>query len=669
MDMDHSPTYPLEGGMTITMDANPDVEGTLGYFLRDRNDSTAVYALTNYHVAAKNMKLSLSWRAEGNLQLAYLTRAFATAEGGGVDKYRDAALLRLDAGVKWLPSIKDLGFIPRAHYITVDEAAPLNYQVRKRGARTKVTGGIVEALNFTWPLQPGASSWPNGLLIRPNPDSNFADQQVVFDFFGDSGSVVVNDKNEIVALLWGGENNYATLLHGYAVSIAVVLDRFKAVEGLDLYVPSVDTSKPETIADQTLTVPPPAGAKLKTVAQMIAGGDAHYYRPLVGGSQILAAPMLGAPNAATLGCIVTDTAHPGSAWALTSFRNLTANGTIPPTGETKIGQPDNHSSISGCCSNTFAHFAFEGASPGASMAALVKLEDDQRWLPEVLRIGLVHIAQSGTVFANSLVRKHGAETRLTGGKVVALGGHYGTLPAGVSSDAMLVAPNPDPAQPDVEMCFSQPGDRGALIVNEYGGIFGMLYDEVDIPDANGRRVIHGVGAPIQSVLDGLNQAAGLDLAIATATVINIPLTTHARIAAAIGDLPAQPERDWLGDARDELAALGAGQRLAAKWRAHHDEIRDLIRHNRRVAAVWHRSGGPALVQAIASTLRSDAARLPSLVNGMPLRTVIERIAAVLLRYGSAQLRIDLALLQSHLPSMEGLGAHDLLSALAAAVTP
>src|SRR5688572_2853792 len=51
---------PLEGGTVLVTGNSP--RGTLGCFLRDKEDGTAVYALTNAHVVADEGKITLSRR-------------------------------------------------------------------------------------------------------------------------------------------------------------------------------------------------------------------------------------------------------------------------------------------------------------------------------------------------------------------------------------------------------------------------------------------------------------------------------------------------------------------------------------------------------------------------------------------------------------------------------
>ena len=663
--MDETYTMPLKGGVAIIVDAHTDTEGTMGCLLRDRTDATAVYGLTNYHVAANgDGKLMLSWRVlqRKEPEPSQLHEPFGTAAGGAEDHLRDAAVFRLDPGMTWLPAIRDLGFVKGTHDVTIAEAATHTYQVRKRGARTGVTGGIVIAVGADGSTE--GTTHKNAIAIRPNPDPASATQQMTFGDHGDSGSVVINDNNEVVGLHYAAveAKDGGTLLNGFSIPIAAVLQQFKKVEGLDLEVAMPDPALELTDAAQTQTVLPVAGAPLLPAPQQIARGDAAYYRPIIGGSQLMPAPMLGSPNAATLGCIVTETDDSDTAYALTCYDSLTANGTIPPTPATELGQPDNHSSISGCCSNTIAHFTTGGPDKGAPAVALVKLKDDQKWLPELLRIGVIP-EQIPPLSTMSSVRKHGAETRLTGGQVIAIGGLFGTLPSGVRGDAIVIKPNPNPKQPNGDLCFSQRGDRGAVVVNDFNQVLGMLYDELDIPDAQGHHLVHGIAVPIQTVLDALKDGAGVEVTLAGANEVGQVKTTRARTAlpealVAPAAIPGPVASEgWLAGARD----TGAGRWLAAAWATHQAELRGLIASNRKVAASWHRSGGPALLQALSRVFRTASARFPALVNGTPTARCIDWLARAFSRYGSQPLVRDLTLFRSFLPPVEGLSGHELLA--------
>jgi len=102
--------------------------------------------------------------------------------------------------------------------------------------------------------------------------------------------------------------------------------------------------------------------------------------------------------------------------------------------------------------------------------------------------------------------------------------------------------------------------------------------------------------------------------------------------------------------------------VTAAWDRHQAELRVLVASNRKVATVWHRGGGPALVQAITRALRIASARIPALVNGIPVALCIDRLARAFSRYGSPGLGADLALLRARLPAVEGLAGPELLAA-------
>lgn len=75
---------------------------------------------------------------------------------------------------------------------------------------------------------------------------------------------------------------------------------------------------------------------------------------------------------------------------------------------------------------------------------------------------------------------------------------------------------------------------------------------------------------------------------------------------------------------------------------HFDEVKRLIDTNRRVAAVWQRYGGPALVRGIALADRPPDPPIPaSLAAAQPL-ALMTRLLNVLVRYGSENLCADIA---------------------------
>ncbi|HEY1307860.1 MAG TPA: trypsin-like peptidase domain-containing protein [Vicinamibacterales bacterium] len=668
-------TDPLEGGTILGME--PKASGTLGCFLRDKEDGTAIYALTNAHVVDDDeRKISLSRRIlraspHGGFDpspVGYVTAA--------TDKDPfDCAVVRLEAGLKWLPSIKDIGFITGTYDVTIADSVTQLFNVRKRGARTRLTGGILIAVGVeTADTLPGAKSLD--FVVRPNPPAQpHETDQSCFSFPGDSGSVIVNDDNEVIGLLWGSEDITETPNVKFSMAVAnpigAVLEHFKKVHKLDLDVATPSGPNPH----DAQTALPPAGAPLRPLADVLKSRDGGHHRPLSGGSQILGAPF-GAASSVTFGCVVTKKGEPGTAYILTSYDGLSANGQIPPNVGTDVGQPDNTDSCSLCCINTVAGFTKGGPDLTTPTAALAQLRDDQSWLAEVMQIGFLEDTASVTVdeinSGTYQVRKRGTGSRLTGGVVTAVGGVGGVLPANVRSDAMLVRPNPNPLKPDTDICFSTLFDRGAILVNAGNKVVGLLYDEVEIVE-NGVKVVHGVATPIQLVLNALNALPDIEVELATANAPDKKHTTTARTIAdhdfalppLVGDRPLSPNDSGaaLDRLRAELSQSIAGRLAIDLWSTHRGEIRDLIDHNRRVAAIWHRSGGPALLQAFTRALHTPSSIIPASVNGLPTSLCLDRLAAAFRRYGSRPLDADVSRLRSALPAIGGRSLVDILAAL------
>jgi subtilisin family serine protease len=86
----------------------------------------------------------------------------------------------------------------------------------------------------------------------------------------------------------------------------------------------------------------------------------------------------------------------------------------------------------------------------------------------------------------------------------------------------------------------------------------------------------------------------------------------------------------------------AGHQYAALVSRHFDEVLRLINTNRKVAAVWHRNGGPALVRAALAIAESPArAAIPAEVNGEALAPQLERILESWRRYASPAFTADI----------------------------
>jgi hypothetical protein len=98
-------------------------------------------------------------------------------------------------------------------FVDGHETAQVGTLVTKTGAATGTTTGIIVDTNYSETLDGQACSAPAQILIRP------VDNGSTFSSEGDSGSLLVNDSNKAVGLLWGMN----TRGEGIACPIAPVL--------------------------------------------------------------------------------------------------------------------------------------------------------------------------------------------------------------------------------------------------------------------------------------------------------------------------------------------------------------------------------------------------------------------------------------------------------------
>jgi hypothetical protein len=225
-DYDDTRYRPLIGGGQIRREDSNHL-GTVGCFLVDPGDLKKVFGLTNFHVlnpsdvTAAVLGTSKVGQPTGKGSVTRccsdLIGAFA---GGEKNVDGDEGLVRLDPGTQWLAEIVEIGMVSGKHAITQAEATPQTYKVRKRGVRTRLTGGVVRALNAT------TNQADNVIVVKPNPNAAAGTATVFFGHHGDSGSALVNDSGEVVGI------HYSHLDSGDGLAFAIlpVLSRFSTVD-------------------------------------------------------------------------------------------------------------------------------------------------------------------------------------------------------------------------------------------------------------------------------------------------------------------------------------------------------------------------------------------------------------------------------------------------------
>lgn len=279
---DESRERPLMGGTRI----EPDDEsgyGTLGLIVEALEDNRMVFAVTNHHVVFDSPLLertaevgqpspshSCTACCRGVIGKFFGGYRSAIGEPPPGPKKLDYALIRLDSGLEWLNEIKEIGVLFDFYELKVSDVVPLNYQVRKRGYRTRLTGGIVQAIGVARPAEPvipaGATDAERDAIyteffntesisIRPNPIAANPAAPVIFANHGDSGSALVNDDNKVVGLLWGGRPVGHTAPtdrfgFGWGIPITWITDDCKQRLGVTLrIVPTAGTGIVNTVPE------------------------------------------------------------------------------------------------------------------------------------------------------------------------------------------------------------------------------------------------------------------------------------------------------------------------------------------------------------------------------------------------------------------------------------
>jgi hypothetical protein len=267
-------TYrPIVGGGRLTSKGS-GYAGTLGCLLRDPANVEVGFVLTAFHVvkppdirSVEKNKTRLGQpkgtdgsTGYGNDIIGVYAEGEKILNAGGTFANRDEAVVRLSPGTKWKPEVVGLPPIKGMHVLTLEEGNRHTYPVRKRGAVSDVTGGVITSYVTNKDTEPDPDKQKSLIMVAPNPNPNARPtDEVVFAVEGDSGSVIVNDDGEVVALL---HHVVETTGIAHCTPIEQVLARF-AKRGINLEVAS-----PVAGHGPVFTVP--GGAKIALPPEVLA---------------------------------------------------------------------------------------------------------------------------------------------------------------------------------------------------------------------------------------------------------------------------------------------------------------------------------------------------------------------------------------------------------------
>jgi hypothetical protein len=334
----------------------------------------------------------------------------------------------------------------------------------------------------------------------------------------------------------------------------------------------------------------------------------------------------------------------------------------------RVGQPVHSfcSRCSPCCSDRIGRVLDARIHVDT---ALIELDAGQKYKPEIPGVGLQKAPpdlQPGD-YLHVTVWKKGRTTSLTKGFVDAL--NVSGVTAGGSTafhrrytNAMRIAAASTGGP------FALAGDSGAAVFTPAAAIVGILFSSI------GRTALM---TPIGQVTAAFLPALALNFAPAPAAghapgdVRTVPASAMAAIAAMAAVAPLAPAMaspapffsQRLVQVKSEITATPAGSEVAAAVERHFAETHRLVTTNRRVAAVWRRSGGPQIVQAVLDLARRRDQRLPEEIAGRPIALCLERLQSVLTRYASPALAADLSQFGPRLVRFSGLTYQQMLSAL------
>jgi hypothetical protein len=387
--------------------------------------------------------------------------------------------------------------------------------------------------------------------------------------------------------------------------------------------------------------------------------------PTFGVFSALAKGAVPPENAQAVAQSVHDAGIPGVD-ALSAGSQLTITGAqeieCDVTTDIRVGQPTARfcSRCSPCCDRLIGRVSAVRADMDA---ALIELEPGLEYKAEIEGITGPILGTKPVTASGVPVRKRGPVSLLQHGTILA-----------VNQDGDAIDPDQVNDPPEWVLfsrhytnafsigpgSFSADGDSGAAIVDENTNhIMGLMFAGTEDRDG-----VPGftLATPAEPILTAFGVV--LDTATTTGAVRTVP-GAEAMPATELGSTPvfARALAERLKQARRQLETTETGAEFAVAAERHADEAQGIVNNNLRVAAVWHRNGGPQILQAALNAIFLPDQPLPHEIEGKPITECLQKIQQIFMRYASAAFAADLDRLGPRLIELCGLSYNETLTAL------
>jgi hypothetical protein len=203
--------HAYKGGTVLQSDHQAG-EGTLGGFAFTTETTPRAVLVTNQHVVMSGTNTTPLSGEVGPLVCSICSPCCSKVIGNVLrivlNANLDGSVALLKPGTEILPEVEDIGVISGTHDITQAESNSGTFAVKIYSRmQGQVVNGTVQSINAS-----GAVNQHNGQLHRNYQNQISISSTTKFSVPGDSGSVLLDNSNRVVGLIFGGNEAGTTSL-------------------------------------------------------------------------------------------------------------------------------------------------------------------------------------------------------------------------------------------------------------------------------------------------------------------------------------------------------------------------------------------------------------------------------------------------------------------------